>query len=178
MYKQGYEPMHDEESKNKFKAENGILLTKPLFFETADSDKSRVLYTLKDEAHKGYPSIKRLYIETEDTTEYVFAVTFFYSYSHFKKLLEVQWFRSVIDEAREELALRLAAKALLHIRQKADAGDIKANQYLLERKWEDGKKDKVGRPSKAAIKEEANRLFEKSNEIDEDLNRVLKFPTR
>jgi hypothetical protein len=156
--------------KPTFKSPNGALYTKQLFYELADTGRDLVLYTLKDDDHEGYPSIKRLYVELEDETEYLFATTYFHSWRHFKKLLDVRWFKDVIDEAREELAVKMAAKELLKIRQKSEQGDLRAAQYLIEQRWKP--KESVGRPSKAKIKAEAERLAQDKSEFDDDLARI------
>lgn len=161
-------------TKPTFKGGNGVYLTKQLFYETAEGEKENVLYTLKDEDHLGYPSIRRLYVETGDLSEYHFATTYFASWRHYQRLLAADWFRSVIEEAREELSVKLAAENLANISAKARAGDLKANQYLLERKWID-KKDSVnpvGRPSKEAIKKEAEKIVGSALEVEEDLSRL------
>lgn len=158
--------------KPTFKGGNGVYLTKQLFYETAEGDKENVLYTLKDEDHLGYPSIRRLYVEMGDLSEYNFATTYFASWRHYQRLLAADWFRSVIEEAREELSVKLAAENLANISAKARAGDLKANQYLLERKWIDKPKDTVGRPSKEAIKKEAEKIVGSALEVEEDLSRL------
>lgn len=78
------------------------LYTKQLFFEMADPPRDNVLYTLKDEDHQGFPSIKRLYVDLEDQSEYLFATTYFASWYHFKRLAEISWFKPVLEEMREE----------------------------------------------------------------------------
>lgn len=169
---------HD--SDNKFKSSQGVYLTKQLFYEVC-SDKETALYTLKDydltidgpEGQKTYPSILRLFVTEGDETGFVFAKKYFDSWKHYKKLLQAPWFSNVISEAKEELSVQQAANALLAVSKRASEGDLRANQYLLEKKWVD--KDSVGRPSKASIKEEANRLFQQSDLVTEDAARILEF---
>lgn len=165
---------HD--SDNKFKSSQGVYLTKQLFYEVC-SDKETALYTLKDYDltvdGKLYPSILRLFVSEGDETGFVFAKKYFDSWKHYKKLLSAPWFSNVISEAKEELAVQQAAHALLAVSKKAKEGDLRANQYLLEKKWVD--KDSVGRPTKASIKEEANKLFQQSDLVSEDAARILEF---
>jgi len=157
----------------------GIYLTKQLFYEFAD-DKSLAFYTIKDTdlcvGDAIYPSIHRLFVETEDPSEYIFATTYFDSWRHYKKLLSASWFSACIDEAREELTLKLAARNLIALKKKAAEGDFRANQYLLEQKWKED--SSVGRPSKAKIKQEADRLFAEKDDISDDLSRIISFPSR
>lgn len=161
---------------SKFKSSQGVYLTKQLFYEVC-SDKSSALYTLKDYDLTvdgvTYPSILRLFVSEGDETGFIFAKKYFDSWKHYKKLLQAPWFSNVIVEAKEELSVKQAAEALLQVSKKARDGDLRANQYLLEKKWVD--KDSVGRPSKAAIKEEANKLFQQSDLVSEDAARILEF---
>lgn len=161
---------HGEAPRRVFKTDGNFLYTKQLFYEQADVERQYVLYTLKDEDHQGYPSIKRLYLEMEDETEYLFATTYFASWNHFKKICATPWFKPVIQEAREELRLKLAARNLAKIREKAKEGHVQANQYLLERKWDSAG---PGRPSKKKIQEEASRLVEDKSFISEDYDRLV-----
>lgn len=165
---------HD--SDNRFKSSQGVYYTKQLFYELC-SDKETALYTLKDYdlAVDGrvYPSILRLFVAEGDETGFIFAKKYFDSWKHYKKLLSAPWFAHVISEAKEELSVQQSAHALLAVAKKAREGDLRANQYLLEKKWVDGKE--VGRPSKAAIKEEAEKLFQQSDLVSEDAARILEF---
>lgn len=162
---------------NKFKNVMGAHLLKALFFEIAvDSDRPDVLYTLKLEDHEGYPSLHRLYIEMEDSSEYIFAQTYFDNYSHWKKLCACQWFKPYLDDMREELDLKLRARALNNLRDiaedKANKSNYLANKFIIDNGLAP-KRDNRGRPSKEKIKQEADKLFKNSEEVDEDYNRIL-----
>lgn len=159
----------------KFKTENNQFLTKQLFFETADSDRSRVLYTLKPEDHKWhgktFPSLRRLYIEMGDESEYLFAETYFGGWPHWKKLLSTSWFLDYLSELREELAARNASIALAEIRKSAREGNVSSSKYLLEQGWIP-KDKRAGRPTKEKIKYEAEKLSADHYDISEDLERI------
>lgn len=64
---------------------------------------------------------------------------------------------------------------LLRIKELASNPESKdylaANKYLLEEPW---LKPKVGRPSKDAIKFEADKLFEDQSTVDAHFNRMFK----
>lgn len=166
----------------QFKNIMGVHLLKPLFFEqTRDySEKELALYTLKDQDHivdgRVFPSIKRLYVEMEDTTEYEFANTYFDNYQHWKKLKASPWFKPIYEEMKEELALKLRHRYLSRVKELTSDEKLamQANRYLLENDVVDKNVDKRGRPSKKAIEEEANKLFTDANAIDEDFDRLLK----
>lgn len=161
----------------KFKNPSGAFYLKQIFFETAtDSDRPHVLYTLKDEDHtfKGvtYPSLRRLYLEEGDETEYLVATKYFGGWPHWRRLLSCTWFVDYLSEYREELSIRQAFENVRALREKAKTGDYQSNKFLLEGSWKG--REKVGRPSKAKIKEEANKLFKNSEEITDDLDRITR----
>src|SRR5690606_6577654 len=162
-----------------FKNATGAWLLRALFYETAtDPDKTHVLYSFKPEDHEVngvvYPSLRRLYLEMEDDTEYYFAQAYFGGWPQWKRLLSCSWFVDYITEIREELAAKQEADSKRRIRQIAkdmkDRGSLQANKLLLE----DIKKSKnpPGRPSKEAIRRKAEELFQDQSELQEDLERI------
>lgn len=167
-------------NENKFKNAIGAHLLKPIFFEYDNSDHLYSVYTLKDYDHTvdgvTYPSLRKLYVEMEDPTEYEFAVKHLDGWVHWKKLTESSFFQSYLKEWREELEVRMRAKALNRIKARAveDGKDsFAADKILLAGGWKASEeKSKVGRPTKDKIKEEANKLFMESNEFDEDFKRL------
>jgi hypothetical protein len=156
--------------KNIYKNASGQHLLKQLFFETAETSRERVLYTLKGEDHEGYPSLRRIYLEMADETEFYFAEKYFDGYPHWKKLLACTWFVAALEPIRDELRSRNLADQLLFLKQASKNGNVSATKYLLEEAWKP--KSKVGRPSKEKIKQEADRLFMSSQDINEDLERL------
>lgn len=122
--------------KNKFKNKSGAKMLKKIFFEETGEDKSTCVYTLKPADHKGYPSLKRLYLEMEDTTEYEFGERYLFDYSHWKMLTQCTWFKPFVEEWREELRLKLEARYLGQLKEIAANGGkegLAANKILLER---------------------------------------------
>jgi hypothetical protein len=159
---------------NKFKNSMGGFYLKQLFYETTLADKSTVVYTLKDRDHEGFPSLYKLYMGMEDVTEYEFANTYLDSWTHWQRLSEATWFKPYIERWREELRLKLLARHLNMIKKKAEGDDkssLEASKYLIEQKWS---KDKVGRPSKEAIKEKAHELWEHEKAVLEDFNSITR----
>jgi hypothetical protein len=73
-----------------FKGPQGIYLTKALFLETYVYDKNTVLYTLKSEDTPDFPSLRNLYLNEEDPSEYVFANKYFANWEHWSKLKECE----------------------------------------------------------------------------------------
>lgn len=162
--------------KSKLKNATGGRLTKALFFETTLSDKSSVLFTLKDEDHLGFPSLYRLYMEEEDLTEYNFATKYFSGWEHWKMLCECDWFKPYVERWREEVYLKIAARALIQIKGLAKTGGrdaFQAQRYLIDKGWlpkED--KNKRGRPSNEEIDKAAKEIASDINKVDADLARI------
>jgi hypothetical protein len=158
---------------NKFVADNGSRYTKSLFYEMTLADKTGVVYTLKNQDHKGYPSLYRLYMEMSDPTEYRFATTYLSDWQHWLILQKLHWFAPIVERWREELQLKIAADALTRILAEAQSDRreaFAANKYLLEKGWQP--KDKVGRPSKEAIKREAALIVQGNDRLNDDWVRV------
>lgn len=166
------------EATSKFRSEgNNNLLTKGLFFETTLADKSSCLYSLKDRDHpEGYPSLYRLYMETNDPTEYRFATTYLDGWEHWEYLCRLNWFKEYVDRWRKELDLRMKSQALAKIMTEAKTGSkesFSANKYLLEKGWEPKDGSKRGRPSKEEIKRNAEDLFNTNNRLSSDFDRIV-----
>lgn len=134
-------------SRDKFIDSQGRYLTQSLFLEMGYTDSS--VYTLKDYDHehggKIYKSIKRLYLELEDTTEYEFASTYFAGWKHWQKLCDNKLIRVEIDQWREELELKLRARAVKQMVALAEGGSYQASKWLADRGWD---VRGAGRPTK------------------------------
>lgn len=158
-----------------FKNINGVFLLNELFYERA-TNKSNVVYTLKDEDHLGYPSLFRLYMEADDPTEYAFATAHLGSWSHWLQLRECSWFKPLLERWREELHLRAKAIALAKIKKTA-AGDtrdaLNAQKYLIEKGYEKTPATPRGRPSKDQINGEAKLIAEDRQRVENDLARLM-----
>jgi predicted DNA-binding protein len=163
---------------NKFKNLTGMHLTRQLFYETTNSDKSTVLFTLKDKDHHGFPSLYRLYMETNDPTEWRFATTYLDNWSHWETLCACAWFKDYLYRWRKELELRLKSENLARLMALASSSSREAStasKYLIEKGWEprepfSGK----GRPSKQQVKEQAFQIAQNKLKIDDDFKRISK----
>lgn len=121
---------------NKFRNASNRRLLKGLFFETLGADKPSCLYTLKDEDHEGYPSLYKLYMLEDDTTEYSFAQKHLDGWDHWVMLTSCGWFEPIVTRWRKELATRRASEAEAKIKQISQSGAkdaLTAARYLLER---------------------------------------------
>jgi hypothetical protein len=162
---------------NKFTNVMGNRLLKGLFFEETSSDKTGVLYTLKNRDHLGYPSLYRLYMETNDPTEYTFATQYLDGWEHWERLCECSWFKPYVEVWRRELEVRFRATALRNI---VDASNdtknpsaYQASKFLVGQGWkEGGPKRRAGQPSKDEIKKELHRQVQITKTLDDDFERI------
>lgn len=151
----------------------GKPLTQSLFLEIGYNTEF-ALYTFKDEDHeykgKIYPSLKKLYLEMEDPTEYEFARTYLLGWQHWKRLCDNKLIRKQIDEWREELELQLRSKGIKATIEAAKAGNFHASKWLADRGWE---QRGAGRPSKDEIEKEKKFQARTSEEYSGDVVRLF-----
>ena len=169
----------DQDMSNKFKTAQGRRLTKGMFYETVLADKSTVLYTLKEQDHEGFPSLKRLYLECGDPTEYKFATAYLDSWSHWVELCKCTWFQEYLELWRAELELKVKSKALYLISEEASndlsKSKFAANKFLIEGGWKPRETSSSGRgrPSKKDIQAAANKIASDQAVVDDAVERVL-----
>ena len=150
----------------------GRPITQSMFLEIGYTDFA--VFTTKDNdyTYKGkvYPSLKRLYLEYEDPTEYAFVQEYLSGWNQWKQLCNNQQTLKFINEWREELELKLRSQAIRDmIDQSADGGSFQASKWLADRGWD---KRAAGRPSKQEQQKE-QRVKEKiSNEFNDDAARL------
>lgn len=161
---------------NPFRVATGQLLYRGLFYETTGADKTGVVYTLKREDHAGYASLYRLYMETDDLTEYNFAIAHLDGWDHWKNLTSCTWFKQYVARWREELGVRARGRALNAIRtvaeDKVSKDAFAANKFLLIGEWAEKSKHGRGRPSKDDIKSEAARQAAETRELNDEFTRI------
>jgi hypothetical protein len=165
-----------------FKNKQNNYLTKSLFYEwcydTGNYDYA--IFTTKEEDifvdGKRYQSILRLFLECDDPTGYKFANTHLGSWYHYEKLLASPWFKAIIDKALKELEIKMKSQALLSIVKQAkdptSKSSFQASKFLLDQNWIE-KDNPVGRPSKERILEEAQKMMNDKEEIEEDFARLI-----
>jgi len=155
---------------------NNKFLLKGLFYEETLADKSTVLWTLKEQDYKGYPSLYRLYMEANDLTEYKFIKKHFGSMAHWEALCQCKWFAPLIEAWRKELELKVRSEALANIQREAKTSSknsFSANKFLIDKGWVENKQErKVGRTSKEEIKRQALELHQLDKDITADLERI------
>ena len=150
----------------------GKPLTQSLFLEIAYSDKA--VYSLKEYhcEHEGktYPSLKLLYLEMEDPTEYDFAMKYLLGFKHWKRLYENKLIGRHIDEWREELEMKLRSRAVKHMLTSAAEGNYQAAKWFADRGWTN---KGAGRPSKLDIEREKKFQANVDKEYGADVFRLF-----
>lgn len=151
----------------------GKFRTQSLFLELGYG--ADALFTLKDQDHEHegtmYKSLKRLYLEFEDPTEYEFANTILLGWKHWQRMCENKVIRKHIDEWREELEVKLRSQAIRDAIQEAKKGHFQAAKWVADRGWSTRG---AGRPSKADI-EKQTRINERiEDEYKSDVVRLFK----
>lgn len=149
-------------NREQFLDSSGRPLTQSLFLETGYS--SDALYTLKevDSEYNGkvYPSIKRLYVEMADPTEYKFATEYLLSWKHWQRICENKFLRKHIDEWREELEVKLRSQATVNLINESRKGSYQAAKWVADKGWD---QRTAGRPTKAE-KERQEKINERVND--------------
>jgi|14_taG_2_1085336.scaffolds.fasta_scaffold00147_14 hypothetical protein len=157
----------------------GNFYTQALFLELCYSSPANAIYTLKDEDYehngKTYKSIKRLYLEIADPTEYAFATQCFAGWSHWKRLCEKTTnLHSHIAEWRDELEVKMRSEGVRGVVEEAVTGGkgaLQASKWLADKGWTD--KRSAGRPSKKEVEGELKQQAGIKSALDKDLERVL-----
>lgn len=153
----------------------GKPLTQGLFLEINYGEAA--VYTLKEVDHelngKHYPSLKRLYLEIADPTEYEFATTCLLGWKHWMRLCDNKALRSHIDEWRDELEIKLRAKAIKYILETSSGpvANFQASKWVADRGWA---VRGAGRPSKADVEREKKIQAGITDEYSADIVRLVK----
>lgn len=160
----------------KFTNSNGRNYLQGLFYETTLADKATVLYTLKEVDHEGYPSLRRLYLECADLTEYTFSVQHLNGWSHWQELVAAKWFQPYLLEWRAELQDKLRSEIISRIEAIAkdldNKGALQANKTLLDSVLSPVQPAKRGRPSKGSGQDVETHQKALLDQIDHDAKRL------
>jgi hypothetical protein len=135
--------------KSKLKDNMGRALTQSLFLEM-NYNTNFAVYSLaeEDREYQGvvYPSLKRLYLQEEDLSEYQFAKKYLLGWKHWCRLKENKNLNDHFEEWKEELNIAMQSEAIKAIIDQAlDGNNFQATKWLAERGWD---KRGPGRPSK------------------------------
>ena len=157
--------------KSRFKSDGGQWLTQSLFLEYQyQTDTACFTLTDDDKEYKGvvYPSIKKIYMEAADPTEYQFANSVLGGWDHWLKMIENKWILSHVKRWRDELEVSIRSSAILGIRDMVD--NFQAQKYIADKGWD---KNSVGRPKKD--REDQFRDARIEDELRETVERMNKY---
>ena len=164
-------------TKEQLKDNLGRPLTQSMFLEIGYNTQY-ALFTFNDEDKiyndKTYHSLKKLYLQIADPTEYEFARTCLLGWSHWKRLVENKALRPYFDEWRDELEVLLRSEGVRAAMDmsSSEGGNFQAAKWMAEKGWE---KKAVGRPTKQSGEKEA-RINERINdELNNNILRMEKF---
>ena len=150
----------------------GKPITQSLFLEITYNE--HAVYSLKEDhcewEGKMYPSLKRLYLEMEDPTEYEFATKYLLGYKHWKRICENKILAKHVEEWREELEMKLRSKAVKHMLESAKSGNYQAAKWFADRGWSN---KGAGRPSKEDIEREKKFQARVDSEYGDDVVRLF-----
>lgn len=149
----------------------GRHLTQSLFLELGY--RPEAIYTLKDEdfVYEGrhLPSIKRIYLEIADPTEYAFANTCFTGWTQWQRIVANKQMTKVVEQWRFELEVKIRSEGVRAAKNQARKGSWQATKWLSEKGWD---QRGAGRPSKEEVEHERKVQASIANEFEEDAQRL------
>jgi hypothetical protein len=162
--------------KSKFKDSMGKYITQSLFLEIG-YDVDKAVYTFKDTdyEYKGtvYPSLRRLYMETMDPTEYHFANKYLWGWEHWLKITENQLLLKEIEKWREELEVKIRAVGVRNA-MALGGSNFTAAQWVANGKWKHYS-SKGGRPTKQEQAKDKQIRERVAAEAESDAQRIVSF---
>lgn len=183
-----------------YKDTQGRYRTLSLFLETIDSDlrdRYQPRFSLKemdqplgpnhwyynaypeDKPYPGckphvVPSMRRLYLEMADPSEYSFAMEILGSDKHWKILQELPWFQPHLAEWRETLDTKLRSEAIQSLRKISQSMDeakaLQAAKWLAEGSYKTRREK--GRPSSEEVTGHVVREASVKSLLQEDAERL------
>lgn len=154
----------------------GRYVTQSLFLENG-YDESLAIYTLTDtdKEYKGkiYPSLRRLYLECMDPTEYTFANTYLWGWDHWQRICNNKLMAEAISVWREELEVKIRAVGVKAIMKGAGV-NFSAAKWIADGKWHVTR----GRPSKAELERERKIRQRATEEAGDDSDRIVSLVRR
>lgn len=160
--------------KSKLKDTQGRPLTQGLFLELG-YDTRYAVFTLNDEDKeyndKIYPSLKALYMQCDDPTEYEFAKKHLLGWKHWQRMNANVILREYFDEWREEFEVKTRSEAIRSIVDltASESPNFQAAKWLADKGWD---KRSAGRPSKQEADREKRIKDKLNNEFGEDIDRM------
>ena len=134
------------------------------------------LFTIKEEDEGDLASLRRLFLEIADPTEYRFAKEVFKSWKAWDALRKSPVFKPYLDEWKEELEIKLMSESIFAIRSAINDGKAITGVQLSAAKFvasPSGKEpSKRGRPSKQEKLEKLEQEQRSKTSLADDLKRI------
>lgn len=165
-----------EIDRDVMRTDSGSFRTQSLFLDLNYSDIA--IFTFADEhrEYEGRPiySLKKLFLDMEDPTEYLFANKYLLGWKHWKRFEKNKDIKRHIDEWRYELELKLTAQGIQHLLDIAsdDKSSYQAAKWLADKGWSDSKR---GRPSKDEVNAKIEEAVKEKEEDAPDIILLSKF---
>lgn len=164
-------------TKEQLKDSLGRPLTQSMFLEIGYVTQYAIFtFNDDDKEYNGkiYPSLKKLYLQIADPTEYEFAKTCLLGWTHWKRLLENKALRPYFEEWREELEVLLRSEGVRAAMDmtSSEGGNFQAAKWMADRGWE---KRTPGRPSKHEADRDKRINDRVNNELEDNVLRMEKF---
>ena len=149
----------------------GRFRTLSLFVETFPNHLTgmKPMYSLKGK--KGWPDLHDIYMDTDDPTEYAFAMECFESWAHFQHLTTLKWFQAYLFPWREELEVKMrsrAVRALMAVATTEGNKGTTAAKWVADKGWD----KKRGRPSKEELVREQKVAMRIKGDVADDAKRL------
>ena len=132
------------------------------------------LWTLQDEDPQGVlPSLKKLYMDIADPTEYEFALQAFGSWKHWLKIKNSKAIKVLLEDWPIELEVKLRSEGIKGVIKEAESGKSKFNaaKFLANADWK-STTSKRGRPSKEEVDRERKIAAKLNSEFSQDAERI------
>jgi hypothetical protein len=141
------------------------------------------LWTLGDDdfikvpgSREKLPSLKALYLEMSDPTEYAFAIEAFGTWAQWLKIKNNKEIKKHLEDWPIELELKLRSEGIRQAVASAQGGNFQAAKFLAKKDWDAA--SKRGRPSKEDIERETKIAAKLHAEVGDDAARIgLKLVT-
>ena len=156
--------------KSRFKDKMGRYLTQSLFLEY-QWDTDTAVYTLTDEDKvfegKTFISLRKLYLEMMDPTEYQFACKYLWGWEHWQRIIENKMLYAYIERWQEELEVKIRAEAVK--RMLSLESNFNAVKWAADGHWN----VRRGRPTKAERERERKVRERAVKETETDSERIV-----
>ena len=148
----------------------------------AGDNKDIAQYTIQpDHMYKNgkfYPSLKKLYLDESDPTEYQFYTKWLGGKDHWEACQEILVFSQMIKKWREELEIKLRSEAVVGLGEMAKAGMYAANLFFAKGGWKVAPTTHTGGAATKRERERADRINKAIAGEGESADVIRLFPER